>query len=488
LINTTLDIAHDYREFVDTLGKIEAEYGRALSVAVRKLEGKLDAAVLPAPGSSKSPEPTLVKAMRAHLVETSAIAGLHVKRPGLFHDQLIQPLQQLERRVNETSRRLSLWSKDIRGRWDSGRERVETARYKYHASVRDHDIALTRFRSCPAPTGTGKNEGEWVRLERLAAEAELNRADRKRAYLVALAGEGREGGGGWDMNEGGGSWGWGEESRALYGYVEFTMLEIIKHHAAEDSSHTSLLCHIMERAEKCYSNVCIATDQNAFLDWNTTDRSAKAGASGSNSNSPLPSPADSQSSVTPERSTSSMSNGRPLSVLAPIKSARPSSLTDHQRSSLTPSPNGEYPALSCLSFVPPPSAKDETPTFGTDKRADRNWLLNRWLQSNAVVVELEGADGKGGTLARKRECHCESRRLTCSPGRDIQTLREKCVAMTGARGTGDAGEVWERRIAVQRGMGEDERKVAAAKAEKACLEVFLGREYPSSRAWLCGIG
>lgn len=411
LISDTLAVAREYRDFVDALGKLDAEYGRSLTTILRKFEVKLDSVLLPHPGSRKPPESTLVMAMRTHLQEVHTVASLHTKRANVVSDQLIRPLNKMERRIGETSRRLGSWSKEVRNRWDSGRERVETARARYHASVRDHEAAVVRFRNCPAPGSGGQTNTDWVKLEKAAAELEGLRADRKRAYIVALAGEGLDGGVGRDLIEGGGDWGWGEEARALYGHIEFTLLDLVKHHAREDRSHNALLAHVYERAEKCYDPVSIAADQNVFLDWNVTERPAIDRTQSLDSidaapqETALPTPPDSEHCGSWVSSSPSKTRP-PLSLLTPLSPARMSSaqFADGLSSPLTLSSRGDHPTFAAMRFVPPSTAKDDVPTLATDKRADRTWLINRWMQSAAVVRELEGQDGLPGSLDPKRKC------------------------------------------------------------------------------------
>lgn len=45
------------------------------------------------------------------------------------------------------------------------------------------------------------------------------------------------------------------------------------------------------------------------------------------------------------------------------------------------------------------------------------------------------------------------------------------------RGLGDADEAWERRLALLREIGVEERKAAVLHAEMRCLESVLGREF-----------
>lgn len=395
LVTDSLEVAKDYREFIDTIGRLEAEYGRGLAAAARRLEQRLDVVLQPPPGGRKPPEPSVVKGMRQHLGHVSTVARLHAKRPEALQDQLVKPLGTLERRGGEVARRMGLWAKDVRGRWDTGRERVDQARGKYHTAVREHDGALARFRACPAPVQGGKADSEWVRLEKAATEAEVVRADRKHAYLVALAGEGNTGGGGRDLSEGGGDKGWGEEARALYGHVQSTMLELVKHQANEDKSHADLVLNVYKRAQRSYDNVDLGADENAFLDWNTTHPGsgslAPSTAGGDEPVSPM-SPLAPTATIEDSASATSQQSGGGGGLLASIRH------TTHASSAAGTS----HPSLTCFTFVPPPSARDEAPILSTDKRDDRNWLTNRWLQSAQALAEAEGADGSGGMLEIKR--------------------------------------------------------------------------------------
>lgn len=350
LIHDSLEAVKDYREFVDTVGRLEYEFGKSLAAAIKKFDAKLDNVSTPPPGGKKPPAPTLIAAMRNHLEQLNTQASLHQKRPGALGSQLVAPLQNLEKRGGESARRLAAWGKDVRSRWETGRERVESARAKYHTAVREDETAQQKLRACPPPS-EGTKESDWVKIERAAADAEANRAERKRAYLVALAGEGDDGGGRWDRSEGGGPEGWGEEARQLYGHVEQSMLELLRHHAHEDLTHIEMLLTVLKRAETCYDTVSIASDQNAFLEWNDT--------------------------------------GKP---------------TEHIP------PGGVHSSLRSPAFVPPPSNKNEEPTLGTEKRADRNWLVNRWLYCNQQLMDVEGdPEISKGPLDSRRELCC-----TCS--------------------------------------------------------------------------
>ncbi|KAL1413415.1 Protein BZZ1 [Vanrija albida] len=449
LINDLLDVTRDYRDFVDTVGKIESEYGRALSAAVKKFEARLDHVLLPLPGGRKPPQPTLVGAMRAHLVEISATANLHQKRPAQLGAQLVQPLTHIEKRAGESARRLGAWSKDIRARWDVGREHVDGARSKYHAAVRDHDAALMRFRTVATPPQDGsKIDSEWVKLEKATSDAEVARADRKRAYLVALAGEGPEGGGGQDLAEGGGAGGWGEEARALYGHVHTSLLDLLRHQATEDRAHAELLATILARVPETYSVVSLATDEDLFLDWNRTSKSVVNGYAGSVPESPV-------SMLSPPLMS-------PLVPSAPSTSPHLSPALSTTMSATSAYTNGgSHPSLTCFTYVAPPSAREEKPVLSTDKREDRNWLVNRWVKSSAALTAIVGNDGVDqGVLGAKR--------------RELDSLREQCSTFSADRGLGDPEDVWERRLAVIRDLGIIERKVAVARAEIAAIEAVLG--------------
>ncbi|TXT15665.1 hypothetical protein VHUM_00168 [Vanrija humicola] len=424
LINDLLDVTREYRDFVDAVGRIENEYGRALAAAVKKFETRLDQTLVPLPGARKPPQPTIVGAMRAHLVEINATANLHQKRPAALGAQLVQPLTHIEKRGGESARRLGAWSKDIRQRWDVGREHVDNARSKYHTAVKEHDAALMRFRTVatPHPADGSKVDGDWAKLEKATNDAEVTRADRKRAYLVALAGEGPEGGGGQDLAEGGGEGGWGEEARALYGHVHTSLLELLKHQAREDRAHAELLATILARVPENYEAVSLATDQDLFLDWNKTTRGM----------SPL-------ATTTPPFSSPALSMG----------------------SAHTNGSSSNHPSLTCFSYVPPPSAREEKPELSTDKREDRNWLVNRWVKSSAALTAIVGNDGVDqGILGAKR--------------RELDSLREQCTTFSADRGLGNPEEVWERRLALIRDLGIIERKVAVARAEIAAIEAVLG--------------
>lgn len=387
LINDLLDVTRDYRDFVDTVGRIEYEYGRALSAAVKKFESRLDQVLLPMPGGRKPPQPTLVGAMRAHLVEINATANLHQKRPAALGAQLVQPLTHIEKRGSESARRLGAWSKDIRARWDVGREHVDGARSKYHTAVKEHDAALMRFRTVATPPQDGsKIDGDWAKLEKATNDAEVTRADRKRAYLVALAGEGPEGGGGQDLAEGGGVGGWGEEARALYGHVHTSLLDLLKHQATEDRAHAELLATILARVPENYEAVSLATDEDLFLDWNKTGKGMVNGGF--------------VGGVPPE-SPASMLSPPLMSPLAPGSS--PFSSPALSMGSVQTN-GGNHQSLTCFRYVPPPSAREEKPELSTDKRDDRNWLVNRWVKSSAALTANVGNDGVDqGILGAKRE-------------------------------------------------------------------------------------
>lgn len=365
LLNDTLDIARDYREFVDTVGHLELEYGRALQGAVRKLQLRLDAVNTPLPGGRKPPATTLTDGMRAHLAEMTTVANLYMKRPNALSSQLGQPLGKLDRRGGETTRRLGAWSKDIRQRWEEGRQRVDNARTKYDNAVRDHHTAEVKLRQCTPPElSSAPHVGsEWLKMEKTVAELERARADRKRAYVVAVAGEGTGGGGGRDIAEGGGPGGWGEEARQLYGHIQNTMLELLRHHVEEDRAHYKLLGNVMGRVEDTYSIVDLVKDQDTFLDWNGAGVMADEPGSISQASTP---------------------------GLSESSSTEPASC------------DSSHPSLQCYEFIPPPWASAETAVLDTARREDRNWLVNRWLISSTELNSLTDGFSKG-ILVTKRE-------------------------------------------------------------------------------------
>ncbi|CAK9782839.1 hypothetical protein CC85DRAFT_303196 [Cutaneotrichosporon oleaginosum] len=422
LLHDTLDIARDYREFVDTVGRLEHEYGRALQAAVKKFEGRLDAVNTPAPGGVKPPTTTLTTGMRGHLQEMNTVASLFTKRQDTLASQLGHPLHNLDRRIGESTRRLAVWNKEIRGRWEEGRQRVDTARAKYEAAVREHSAAEVKLRQCTPPelSSTPQVGSEWIKHEKLVAELERVRSDRKKAYIVALAGEGANGGGGRDVEEGGGACGWGEEARQLYGHVQNTMLELLRHHVEEDRAHYALLGNVISRLEATYAAVDLVRDQDTFLEWNTSSSSEDEHAS---PRIPTPDLSDSSSSAEPQSADSS------------------------------------HPSLRCFSFVAPPSAQYEEAVLDASKKDDRNWLINRWLISSNELNTLTDGFSKGPAVVKRDE---------------LARARQKCLDFAANRGIGDPDEMWERRMNVLRELGVIERRVVVTKAEMACLEAVLG--------------
>jgi hypothetical protein len=365
LLHDTLDIARDYREFVDTVGRLELEYGRALQAAVKKFEARLDTVNTPLPGARKPPSTTLTAGMRGHLTEMTTVAHLFMKRQDTLTSQLGHPLLNLDRRGGESSRRLGAWSKDIRGRWEEGRQRVDNARAKYEAAVREHTAAEVKLRQCTPPelSSTPQVGSEWLKNEKLVAELERARSDRKKAYLVALAGEGANGGGGRDVEEGGGAGGWGEEARQLYGHVQNTMLELLRHHVEEDRAHYALLGNVISRLEGTYAAVDLVKDQDSFLEWNTS-----SGSEDGHNNSPASTPGLSDSSSTTE----------------------------------PPSVDSSHPSLQCYSFVAPAHAQAEEAVLDSSKKDDRNWLVNRWLISSNELNTLTDGFSKGPAVVKRK--------------------------------------------------------------------------------------
>lgn len=425
LLHDTLDIARDYREFIETIGRIELEYGRSLQAAVKKFESRLDAVNTPPPGGRKPPATTLTEGMRAHLAEMATVADLYMKRPNTLNSQLGHPLSKLDRRGGETTRRLGAWSKDIRTRWEDGRQRVDTARTKFDNAVRDHHNSQIKLRQCVPPEQTTSPQlgSEWVKVEKLTSDLERVRSDRKKAYVVAVAGEGVGGGGGRDIAEGGGPGGWGEEARELYGHIQYTMLELLQHHVEEDRAHYALLGNVLSRVTGTYGMVDLSKDQDSFLEWNTRDD-------------------DSQ--IASEISTPGLS------------ASSSATIPDE-----TPTMDSSHPSLKCYEFIPPPWAQDETAILDTARSEDRNWLVNRWLISSAEHNSLTDGFNKGIAPAKREE---------------LARIRQKCLEYSTNRGLGDPEEMWEKRMSVLRELGSIERRVVVTKAEMACLEAVLGRE------------
>lgn len=382
LLHDSLHVIREYREFVDTVGRLEEEYGRSLAAAVRKFETRLDATLAPPVGGKKPLPSTVAGAMRSHMYEIGALASLYQKRQSILSGQLALPLGRLERHGAESTRRLGGWAKDVRGRWDYGRERIESARVKYDESVRAHMTALSRLKAC-SPPGEDGSSSEWLRLEKVADEADRLRADRKHAYLVALAGEGREGGGGQTIAEGGGSSGWGEEARELYLHVQSTLTDLLRHHAAEDRAHARLVTGILERGERSYDSVDLVKDQDTFLAWNRRSITGLSSPGVSDEDEPQLSQARSDSTASSSEHTS-------------MPSTPPAS------NGSLPCVDGQVgdPTLKCYEFIPPPFARDEKPSLAPEKRVDRNWLVNRWVISMRELGEVE--DGEDGTLPKIR--------------------------------------------------------------------------------------
>ncbi|GMK59277.1 hypothetical protein CspeluHIS016_0702920 [Cutaneotrichosporon spelunceum] len=423
VLNETLEIARDYREFVDTVSRLELEYGRALHAAVKKFEARIDVVNTPLPGTSRPPSTTLTAGMRGHLAEMTTVANLFVKRQDTLASHIGQPLMNLDRHGGESVRRFGAWSKDIRGRWEEGRQRVENARAKYETAVREHNTAEVKLRQCAPPESSATQAGsEWLKAEKHVAELERTRSDRKKAYLVALAGEGAAGGGGHDVAEGGALNGWGEEARELYGHVQHSMLELLRHHVEEDRAHYALLGNVVSRLEGTYAAVDLVKDQDIFLEWNTT------GARNSE-----------------EEHARSYASTPGLSESSSI--AGPASV------------DSSHPSLQCYSFIPPASAQAEEAVLDCAKAADRKWLVNRWLRASNELNTLTDGFGKGPAVVKREE---------------LSRVRRKCLEYGANRGLGDPDEMWERRMNVLRELGSIERRVVVTKAEMACLEAVLG--------------
>ncbi|BEI97478.1 hypothetical protein CcaverHIS631_0210670 [Cutaneotrichosporon cavernicola] len=423
LLNETLEIARDYREFVDTVGRLELEYGRALQAAVKKFEARLDIVNTPPLGARKPPPTTLTAAMRAHLAEMTTVANLFVKRQDTLASHLGKPLMSLERRGGESTRRLGAWNKDIRGRWEEGRQRVDNARAKYETAVREHHTAEVKLRQCTPPELSSSPQvgSEWLKNEKVVAELDRTRSDRKKAYLVALAGEGAAGGGGRDVAEGGALGGWGEEARQLYGHLQNSMLELLRHHVEEDRAHYSLLGNVISRLEGTYAAVDLVRDQDSFLEWNTT--SARSEEEQAISQASTPGLSESSSTTEP------------------------------------PSVDLSHPSLQCYTFVAPASAQSEEAVLDSAAAEDRKWLVNRWLTASNELNTLTDGFSKGPVVVKREE---------------LARVRRKCLEYGANRGIGDPDEMWERRMNVLRDLGGVERRVVVTRAEMACLEAVLG--------------
>ncbi|KAL7419180.1 Protein BZZ1 [Cryptotrichosporon argae] len=423
LIADTLELAREYRDLVDALARAEAEYGRAQLVAVRKFEGKLDALAGPL---HRGFEGSLHAALRAHLEHNKTVAGLHQKHQAALAGQLVNPLAQLERRGAESHRRLAQWSRDVRARWDDALHRVDKAKRKYHAAV-----DATQQAAAKRAQAAAEGKDHEAKAERAVLAAEREGGDRKRAYVVALAGDG-QGGLTRVAEEGGGKDGWGEEAKALYTHLHGTLASLFHVHAGEDASHLGLLSKILERAKQGYAEVSADADCAAYLALQASARPS------------LDSEGRASSSVHIHADV--QPNGA---------SESPVRLRDRRKSSGRPA---TLDALRYPAFEAPPTLRDDTQTLDLTLEA-RDWLVNRWVASKAALAEVEGKEGDGGLLAVKEA--------------GLEHLKELCVTYGADRGLGDPDEIWEQRLAALRELGPQHVAAAIARAEMACIENVL---------------
>ncbi|KAK4687549.1 hypothetical protein P7C73_g2558, partial [Tremellales sp. Uapishka_1] len=215
LLGDTLELAKEYREFVEGIAKLHDGFGKSLTAAVKKFETKLIITTTGQPGViQQKPTSTLHSALLHHMSSLQTLAARHLKYAADMTDQLVDPLNVLERKEGEVVRKMGTWAREIGTRWDSGLGVVEKkAKEKYHAAYINHQTSVQKLRSLPAPASPPlpppssdisphpppypptRAQMEWKKLEKAVEDNTRICLEKKNEYVIAVAGMGRTGGG-----------------------------------------------------------------------------------------------------------------------------------------------------------------------------------------------------------------------------------------------------------------------------------------------------